>query len=295
MTTAGVKLRHIPYFALLILALPVTVQAGLPSDRTLLSDTNHLPEYLQDRGTGIPLSMFGTYVEEDQLYVYPFIEYYQDDDYEYKPEEMGYGVDKDFFGKYRATEALIFIGYGISERLALEFEASVISATLEKSSEDPSALPNKIEESGLGDVEGQLRWRWREEDELRPELFSYFETVLPLQKDKLIIGTQDWEFKLGVGATKGFSFGTLTGRIALEHDRSENTTELGEYAVEYLKKLSRRWRVYVGVEGAQDEVEFITEAQLHMNQNLFFKFNNAVGITRKATDWAPEIGVMFTY
>ena len=94
-------------------------------------------------------------------------------------------------------------------------------------------------------------------NERRPELFSYFETVFPLQKDKVLIGTQDWEYKLGFGAVKGFSFGTLTVRSAIEYDRSEDKFELGEYAVEYLKKISSRWRLYGGIEGAQDEIEIV--------------------------------------
>jgi hypothetical protein len=33
------------------------------------------PTYLEDRGTGIPTSMFGTYVRRGELLVYPFFEY----------------------------------------------------------------------------------------------------------------------------------------------------------------------------------------------------------------------------
>src|SRR5262245_62098643 len=85
-----------------------------------------LPAYLQDRGTGIPTSMFGTYVRKGELLVYPFFEYYHDNDLEYKPSELGFGADQDFIGKYRAREALLFLSYGVNDRLALEFEASVI-------------------------------------------------------------------------------------------------------------------------------------------------------------------------
>ena len=177
----------------------------------------------------------------------------------------------------------------------VEMEAAVISATIEKSDDDTSDMPDKLKESGLGDVEGQLRWRWIKENERRPELFSYFETVFPLQKDKVLIGTQDWEYKVGIGAVKGFAFGTLTVRVATEYDRSEDKTELGEYAFEYLKKVSSRWRLYGGVEGSEDEVELITEVQLHINRNMFFKFNNAFGATSKATGWAPEIGMLFSF
>ena len=99
----------------------------------------------------------------------------------------------------------------------------------------------------------------------------------------------------GIGATKGFSFGTLTIRTATEYDRSEEKVELGEYAIEYLKKISSRWRIYCGVEGTQDEVELITEAQLHLNRNMLFIFNNALAVTAKATGWAPEVGMMFSF
>lgn len=276
------------------LAFFAAVFAALPPKPTGAQERD-LPVYLKDRGSGIPTSMFGTYIREGELLVYPFFEYYHDKDMEYSPAELGFGLDQDFRGKYRAAEGLIFFGYGIADWLAVEFEAAVISATLEKSPDDNSAMPDKLKESGLGDVEGQIRSRWLRENESRPEVFSYFEIVAPLQKDKVLIGTQDWEYKLGIGAVKGFSWGTMTVRVAGEYDRSESKTELGEYALEYLKRLSPAWRVYLGVEGAQDEVELIPEVQWHFTDSIFLKLNSAVGITAKATDWAPEIGIMFSF
>ena len=269
--------------------------ADFISNETLLTETENLPYYLQDRGEGVPSSMFGTYILKGQLLVYSYFEYYYDNDKEYKPEELGYKISKDYRGKYRESEGLVFFGYGITDWLAFELEAAVSSANLEKSDDDPSDMPDKLKESGLGDVECQLRWRWTKENQKRPEIFSYYETVFPLQKDKVLIGTPDWEFQFGLGATKGFKFGTLTVRTAAEYDRSDDEYELGEYAIEYLKKISSRWRIYGGVEGTQDEVELITEAQLHFNRNMFFKFNNAFGATSKATGWAPEIGLIFSF
>lgn len=95
--------------------------------------------------------MFGTYVRPGELLVYPYVEFYKDSNMEYKPKELGYNVDRDYRGEYQATEALIFFGYGLSERLAVEFEVAVIQASLKKTNEDTSEVPNKIEESGLGD------------------------------------------------------------------------------------------------------------------------------------------------
>ncbi|MBC7788906.1 MAG: hypothetical protein H7Z74_03075 [Anaerolineae bacterium] len=249
----------------------------------------------RDRGPGIPLSQFGTYIQPGELIVYPFFEYYRDKDAEYSPDEFGFGLDQDFRGKYRASEGLIFLGYGVSKRLALEFEAAVIKATFEKSPDDPTAVPTRIEESGLGDVEGQVRWRWERETETRPEIFSYFEAVVPLQKRKQLIGTQDWEFKLGSGIVRGFAWGTATLRAAVEYDAEEGSVGIGEVAVEYLKRISSGVRVFAALEGVQDEIELITEAQLFLRPNIVLKLNNAFGVTSKATDWAPEIGLMFSF
>jgi hypothetical protein len=280
----------ISFFFLLALCIEMTALTN-----PARAQGDELPVYLTDRGTGLPTSMFGTYIREGELLIYPFFEYYYDNDMEYKPAELGYGLDEDFLGKYRAAEGLIFVGYGITDWLAVELEAAVIKASLEKSGDDPSSTPGKIEESGTGDVEGQIRSRWIRENEGRPEVFSYFEAVAPQQKDKVLIGTPDWEFKLGTGFVKGFSWGTATFRVAVDYSKEESKLELGEYAVEYLKRLSSHWRVYAGIEGTQDEVELITEAQWHITERIYLKLNNAFGVTAKATDWAPEIGCVFSF
>ena len=247
----------------------------------------------RDRGEGVPTSMFGTYIRAGELLVYPFFEYYRDGNYEYEPGELGYVGDTEFRGRYRASEGLLFLGYGLSENLAVEFEVAAITASLEKSTLDTSDLPERLEESGVGDVEGQLRWRWKKETASRPEFFSYFETVFPVQRSKLLIGTPDWEFKAGVGMVRGLSWGTISLRAAVAI--VGGTFEPGEYAFEYLRRLSRRVRVFAAIEGSEDEVELIGEAQLFLTPNIFLKLNNAVGVTSKATDWAPEVGVMFSF
>src|SRR5262245_39920756 len=132
-----------------------TPQAPSPSP---VASPAPLPPYLEDRGTGLALSQFGTYIRPGELIVYPFYEYYHDNDLEYAPTEFGAEGTTDYRGRYRANEGLLFLAYGISENFAVELEAAVISASFEKSASDPSSLPPRIEESGLGDVEGQLRW-----------------------------------------------------------------------------------------------------------------------------------------
>jgi hypothetical protein len=238
------------------------------------AQTTEEPAYLRDRGPGIRTSLFGTYVRENELLVYPFFEYYRTDNEE---------------GKYRAREFLIFLGYGINDWLAVEFEAAAISATLQSPDE------GTIKESGVGDVEGQIRARLLKETVSRPELFTYFEAVLPTQKDKELIGTADWEYKIGAGIAKGFSFGTITLRGAKEYSREDRKWETGELAIEYLKRLSPTWRAGVGLEGNDDAAELIGEVQYHFSDRTYLKLNSAFGVHGDADDWAPEIGVMFSF
>lgn len=169
----------------------------------------------------------------------------------------------------------------------------MIRARLEKASDDPSALPVRLEESGVGDVEGQVRWRWMKESVDRPEFFGYFEAVSPRQKSKPLIGTPDWEFKAGVGLIRGFAWGTMTFRASGEYLLDNSSTAPGEFAVEYLRRLSPRWRVYAGIEEVEDEISLLAEAQWHFSRHAVLKLNNGFGITPKAIDLAPEIGVMF--
>ncbi len=253
-------------------------------------------DYRADRGPGLPTSMFGTYVRGGELLIYSFVEHYRDHNFEYKPAEFGLAGELDQRGNYRASEALFFLAYGITDNLAVELEGAVIRASLEKAATDVSAVPSRIAESGLGDIEGQVRWRWKRETAGGPEAFSYVEAVSPRNRDTWLIGTAAWELKLGTGVARGFSWGTVTARAAVEYTTASSSRfDVGEYAVEYLKRVSPRWRVYAGIEGTQDEVSFVGEAQWFVRPNIFVKFNSGVGLTSKATDWAPEVGLVFAF
>lgn len=275
------------------------VAAGLLVCGLLISGTAALfaqetvPFYLKDRGPGIPTSMFGTYIQKGEWIVYPFFEYYVDDNMEYSPDEFGYPVDQDFRGRYRASEWLAFLGYGLSDRVALEFEAAYISASFQKSPDDLSGMPEEIVESGLGDVQMQLDWMWSKETDRRPGWFSYAEVVFPHHTSKSLIGTPDLETKVGIGMIRGFRWGTITVRTAIE--QAGGVFDFGEYAVEYYKRLSKRFCLYTGIEGSQDELEWIAEIQWWLSDTVRFMLNNAFGLTSKATDWAPEVGLMISF
>jgi hypothetical protein len=253
-----------------------------------------LPPYLKDRGTGVATTLFGTYISRGELIVYPFFEYYRDQDREYTPSELGFPGNEDFRGRYRASEGLLYFGYGLTDNLAVELEVAGIQASLEKSAQDFSALPPKLEESGLGDIDAHLLWRWLPETEGRPEIFSFAKVAIPHRRTEGLIGTADWEVDFGTGLIRGFSWGTLTFRAAVEYAKGSDTPfDVGEYAVEYLKRLSPKWRFYAAVEGTQDEVSLITEVQWHLSPRVFLKLGTGRAITSKATDWEPEVGIAF--
>jgi hypothetical protein len=258
-------------------------------------DTKDLTPWLADRGRGMATSMFGTYVREHEWLVYTFYEYTKTTGFQYAPEELGFTGKQEFNGTLKEHEALLFVSHGFTDRLSFEFESALhADATFNKSPADLSGIPDPLKESGLGDTEGQLRWRWSEETEHRPEMFSYFELVLPLQKNKVLIGTQDWEYSLGFAAIKGHRWGTLTGRVALGY--SESSVDVDEYAFEYLKRLSPRWRFYAAVEGHQtDELSAILEGQVRLGRHVLLKVNSGFGLTSKAADVAPEIGLLFSF
>ncbi|HEX3112854.1 MAG TPA: hypothetical protein VHU20_06275, partial [Candidatus Eisenbacteria bacterium] len=255
-----------------------------------------LPYYLRDRGTGVATSLFGTYVRGGELLVYPFYEYTTNKDQEYSPEELGFVGTQDYRGKNTEHEALIFLSYGVSENVAVELESALwTTATQHKSPDDPSAMPGEVTESGFGDTQAELRWRWWKENDKKPEFWSYFETVFPFQRDRKIIGTQDWELIQGFGLTRGFRFGTLTTRASMEYQAEEGKVAFGEYALEYLKRLSPRWRAVLAVEGEEDEIAGIAEAQWQIAPHALLKLNNGFGLTSKAPDLAPEVGIAFSW
>ena len=254
------------------------------------------PPYLEDRGIGMPTSMFGTYIRKGEFLVYPFYEYYYDHNQRYTPEELGYKGDQDFIAKSTSHEGIIFMSYGFTDWLAVEIEASIITAKLERDSADPSGVPATIEESGTGDVEGQIRARLWRESAKNPEVFSYFEAVSPQEKDKVLIGTPDWELKFGVGVIRGFSWGTMTARMAGEYTLVDEAADWGEYAIEYLRRVSPEWRVYLGLEGKKDELSVVPEAQWHVKPDkIIVKLNAGFGVTSQTTDFAPEVGVLFAF
>lgn len=252
----------------------------------------------QDRGPGIPTSRFGTYVARGQLLVNPFVAYTTDHNREYQPAQVGYGLAEDFRGRFRSVEGILFVAYGVTDWLAVEFEASRIAATLHKAPTDTSATPGRIEESGLGDVEAQLRVRVAREDGRRPEMFAFLEVTPPSQRNKVLIGNPDWDIRPGIGIVRGFGWGTMTTRVTVEYNHDDRLWDLGEFSIEYLKRLSPSLRLNLAFEGgetgAMDEWDLVAGLQWRIRHSFFLKLDNAIGLMSKSTDWAPELGILLS-
>jgi hypothetical protein len=281
--------------ALAALAVLAALGAWMDDSRCQVADLAE-PAHLRDRGTGLPTSLFGTYVRGGELIVYPFYEYTLNRNQEYKPSELGFAGDEDFRGRRVDHEALLFVAYGVTPNLVIEGESALYADAIQrKSANDPSAVPPRLSESGLGDTEMQVRYRWRKETARAPEVFTYSEVTFPLQRERLLIGTSDWEVSQGLGLIKGSRAGTFTARAALNYSPEGGSVEAGQYALEYLRRTSPQWRWVLSLEGEQDEVAMIAEAQVRLGRNAFLKLNNGFGITSKAPDLAPEIGIAFSF
>ena len=262
----------------------------------LAAAPNATAPWLKDRGPGIWTSIFGTYVNSNELLFMPFLEGYYDNNTEYKPAELGYGVDQDFRGKFRAVENQIFLAYGLNDRFAAELEAAFYTAAhLEKAPDDPSSQPDQLEQSGFGDWQMELDWRIVKEAAPCPEVFALVEVDPPSNVNKALIGTADWEAKFGVGLIRGLSWGTVSGRVGMIYTAEDGSFDTGEYAAEYLKRVSPKWSLYGGVEGEQDEVELIGEAQWHFSPRATLRLNLARGISDKAVDWGPDVGIVLRF
>jgi hypothetical protein len=277
-----------------LLAIALTAAAA-----TRAGEPGATAPYLADRGDGIPTSLFGTYIREKEFIFYPFFEYSRYKKFEYAPKDFGLrglGEDDEFFGQAFEREALIFMAYAFTDSLALEFESALYSTIdFRKSPNDSSAVPGRLRESGLGDTEINIRYRYLKETATRPEVTFFFKTAFPLQKRKKLLGTQHWEFSPGVVLTKGFSWGTVALRASMAADSDERKLEFSEYAIDYIKRLSDNWRIVLSLEGEQDEASVIGELQYRLGKNAVLKINSGFGLTKKAANFAPEIGILFRF
>ena len=281
----------------LLVAVPDAMAAEPTAAGAMADAATSLPPHLRDRDGGLVTSALGTYVRERELLVFPFARYSRDSDIEYDPNEFGFSAPTEYLGHYDSSEVGALLAYGWNDRVAVEFQAAASRATLETATEDNSGMPDRLEESGLGNVRARITWRVLTEQGSRPEVFTYGTVAFPHDRDKRLIGTPDWFFNAGIGVIRGFDWGTVTVRSSVEFDlESQTVGDWGDTAIEYLKRLSPAWSVAGAILLRQgDEGLLIAEVQWQPNPNVAIKLTNAQGITSNGLDWVPQLGVVFRF
>ncbi|HEV8632344.1 MAG TPA: hypothetical protein VGV61_18665, partial [Thermoanaerobaculia bacterium] len=78
-------------------------------------------------------------------------------------------------------------------------------------------------------------------------------------------------------------------------DAEDKRPEIGEYALEYIKRASPRWRFVVLLEGESVEVSLIPEAQWTLTPHALLKLNCGIGLSPQSPDVAPEVGLMLRF
>jgi len=96
-------------------------------------------------------------------------------------------------------------------------------------------------------------------------------------------------------APRPISWGTITLKASGTYSTGEGKLDWGDYGIEYAKKIGDRWRVVLALEGFQAELEAVAEIQWQVSRRVTIKLNSGFGLTSKAPDFAPEIGVLFSF
>jgi len=99
-------------------------------------------------------------------------------------------------------------------------------------SSTPAASRNRVRRRRRTGADALLR-----EGSGRPELFGFLEVTLPTQTNKVLIGTGLGRAP-GFGIVRAFPWGTMTTRITVEYNHDDRLWDLGEFSIEYLKRLS---------------------------------------------------------
>ncbi len=254
---------------------------------------------LRDRGPGVPTSLTGIYLERGEWLGAASYQDLENRGFQYSPDEFGIADENDYLGKYTSSGGIFFLGYGISESLAVGLRVTGGSTKLAKASDDPSAMPSEIKESGIGEVAPELTWRFMTETASRPELYTYVSVLIPHDSDKNLIGTEDWVILPGIGLNRGFSWATLSARMDFEYDTaSTSALDFGKWTIEGQRRFSDAWWLSAGLQGQVgggnnfDEVWQTTYLQWSASPHVTVRFGSRIGLTTMTEGWTGELGIV---
>ncbi|MEO8577225.1 MAG: hypothetical protein ABI556_11015, partial [Gemmatimonadales bacterium] len=223
--------------------------------------------------------------------------------FQYNPDEFGFpDTGRDFNGRLRSAEGVLFLGYGITRSIAVAFEAAIAAETFRKASNDASGLPARLHESGLGDVQAEVDVRLFGQGILRPGGFLVTEVVFPHSKNRRLIGSPGLLIRPALGAYKNVGRAIILARLAGEYD-SDSGTQLdwGEWGLEVGVAAMKSLRLAAGFEGTVggannfDEVSLVTDLQWMASGTFGFRAQSGTGFTEHSRGFSPEVGLMIRF
>lgn len=280
-------------------ALGILCGMGLCHMVARADDVPGSAEYLRDRGPGVPTTLTGIYLDQDEWLGAASYQHLENRGFQYSPEEFGFADANDYLGKYESSAGILFVGYGFSNSLGLGLKVTGGSIKLTKASDDLSAMPAEMKESGISAIAPELTWRFMTETAHRPELYAIVAVLIPQNRDTALIGTPDWFVLPGIGLNKGFSWATLSARMNFEYDAaSESTIDFGTWSIEGQRRFSDAWWVSAGLEGQVgggsnfDEAWQTTFVQWYAGPHVAVRFGSRIGLTQMTEGWTGEIGLV---
>jgi hypothetical protein len=252
---------------------------------------------LRDRDNGATTSLLGSFVRKGEWMAYTFYEFERDSTAGYTGEDLGFEGDEEYVGQSTEHQAIMLLAWGVTPDLAIEFEAAFYQrATLERDpDDDTTGMPDRFSESRYGALEAQLHWRIATETEHRPEFFANLEVGPPDAGDMVLLGNSDWEAEAGLGAIKALPWGTMAVRASVAYDAGDGEIEMGEYAIEYCRRLTPSCRIAAALIGEPDELSLLSEVQWRFRENAFTRINVALGVTDEAPDFGGQFGAVFSF
>jgi len=283
------------------IGLAVVAALAVSGPGTARADDGALPSYLRDRGPGVATSIRGVYLRSGQVVAVPFFQRYVYRAYQYNPSEIGVsgGPDQDFLGDLRISQGGLFLGYGLTNDLALGLDVATGTATFRKAPDDPSATPARLEESGVSDLRAEFTWRFVSETAERPEWFAFGEALIPHDSGNVLIGTPNVVLHPGIGVIRGFPWATLMGRASFEYDAGSGTEiDFDKWSVEGMRRFSPAWWASTGVEGRIggannfDEVWYLANVQWNPRNWVGLELGGRVGLTTITEGYAVDAGLV---
>ncbi len=280
-------------------ALGVLCGIGLCHHVARAEDAPESAPYLRDRGPGVATSLSGIYLGAGEWLGAASYQHLENRGFQYSPEEFGFADANDYLGKYESSGGIFFLGYGVSDSIALGLKLTGGSIKLTKASDDLSAMPLEMKESGISAIAPELTWRFMTETAHRPELYTFVSVEIPQNRDTNLIGTPDWVVLPGLGINRGFSWATLSARMNYEYDAaSASTIDFGKWSIEGQRRFSDVWWVSAGLEGQVggannfDEAWQITFVQWSPTPHVAVRLGSRIGLTQQTEGWTGELGIV---